>query len=205
LDPGVAETATSGFETLPLRGIGLFCLELHLQVEFAGVRSIDFSLLRSLFGGECEPWLNLGISGNQCSNMFADRGTVLESVSGATTCQPNILKFRMLVDQEVSVRGVLILANTRLSNWSVRQQRDSLTEQSASGLQSFAGNDSLSGVRIKLGPVCINAELETPVIKIRNAINQIVEINPGREALWPKPIIASRNAEEEDCLTSDVN
>ena len=54
---------------------------------------------------------------------------MLESVTGSTAYKPNIFKSRVPVDQEIAVRSVFILADTRFRYWSIRQQREFADEE----------------------------------------------------------------------------
>src|SRR6185295_19575991 len=45
------------------------------------------------------------------AGVFADGRTVFEAVSRASADQPNVFKIRMPVDQKISVRRVLVLAD----------------------------------------------------------------------------------------------
>ena len=53
--------------------------------------------------------------------------------------------------------------------------------------------------------MCIDRYLDSTVVEIRKAINEIIKVDPCRHASWLEPIINRGNAEEKDFLSGDVN
>ena len=71
--------------------------------------------------------------GDAGGDVFAQGGAVLEAVSGAAAYQPDILKIRVAVDQEVAVGGVLVLAEARFDDGGILQGWKALGKELADG------------------------------------------------------------------------
>src|SRR2546425_12769684 len=70
---------------------------------------------KSLVSEAREPELLIGrrSAENQSSNQLPHGGTVLEAVPGSTTHQPRVRGLRGLIDDEMLVGGLLVLAHAR--------------------------------------------------------------------------------------------
>ena len=60
---------------------------------------------------------------DQFSHHFAERWAVFEAVAGASADDPHILVLRMPVDNEVTVRSLLVLAYAGLDQGSVLDRK----------------------------------------------------------------------------------
>src|SRR5512132_4359108 len=125
---------------------------------------------------------------------------MFESMPGSTTHEPNVFKFRMPVDQNISVRRVLILTNARFNNRRINKPRYPLCQILSHRLQSRRRDDALAAVGIELRSVCVDSHLQTTSIKIRHSVNEIVEVEPRRQSAAAEHSVSRRNAEKENLL-----
>src|SRR5947209_19430042 len=101
---------------------------------------------------------------------------MFEAVTRAAADKPDVRKHRMTINQEIAVRSVLILADARLKERRGAHVRQSPREMRAHDGESFRCDVALARVWIKHGPVQINCELETALLKVGQRVNQFREI-----------------------------
>src|SRR5690242_13882570 len=90
-------------------------LDPKLYQSLPEYRSIDLPLVISPFASQLKSWFNLTITHKHLRNVLGNCGSVLESMTGSATYQPDIVRIRMTVYQEVSIRSVFILTDACLS------------------------------------------------------------------------------------------
>ena len=108
-------------------------------------------MLGGFFGGEREARLDFvfccGGSNYARCDVFSERWAVLEAVTRTAADQPNVLKVRMLVNQEISVGSILVLADARFDDRRALQSREAAGYDFARGFDSrtLATRDCVSG------------------------------------------------------------
>src|SRR5215207_2049438 len=130
---------------------------------------------------------------------------MLKSVPRSATDNPNILVHRMSINQKIAIRRVLILADARLHHRRIRQPWHSFSEILTHRLQSARANNSLAKIRIELLPVRVDRDLETATIKVRQRINEIVEIDPRRHDPAIKTVVAGRDTKKDYLLSRHMD
>ncbi len=130
---------------------------------------------------------------------------MFESVPGSTANQPNILKPRMPINQKITIRRVLILANTRLHHGRIRQPRHSLSQILTHRLQSstLTTRSPVSGSNSV--PCASIAILNPRPSTFGNCINQIVEVDPRRHRAATETVISRRHTKKDHFLPRYVN
>jgi len=84
---------------------------------------------------------------------------VLEAVAGAAADEPHVVALGMPVDQEVAVRGVLVLADLARDQRRILQRRETARHERARFRQAVRRHDALPGVRIERGAVPVGRDL----------------------------------------------
>ena len=72
---------------------------------------MNLALLHRRFSGETEARFRAAAAKHSFDQVFAHGGTVLEAMAGTATGDPDVAERRMLIDDEVAVVGVLVLAD----------------------------------------------------------------------------------------------
>ena len=108
---------------------------------------------------------------------------VLEAVPRAAADQPDPLVPGQAVDQEIAVRAVLVLADPAVDERRVGEPGEALREIGPGRRDAFGGHAPVLRVRIDLGPVPVEGELEALPLQFRHAVDQVagVEIGPDRQ------------------------
>src|SRR5713226_6360434 len=93
---------------------------------------------KSLASEAREPELLIGrrSAENQSSDQLPHGGTVLEAVPGSATHEPGVCRFRVPIDDEMFVGGLLVLADARLEQRRAFQSGESVGDIVARDLQS---------------------------------------------------------------------
>src|SRR6266700_5446378 len=158
-------------------------------------------MLHLLFRGEREARLDGATLGDPRGHVLAQYGAVFEAVPRAAAHQPDVFKRGMAVDQEVAVRGVLVLADAAFNHGGIFHGGEKMLSVPAGFLQPFEGRDSPAGVGVKRRTVPVNRHLKTSVLKVGHAVSLIVtQVDPRRQRGRLEPWVTRRHAEEEDLL-----
>src|SRR5262245_9957590 len=128
---------------------------------------IYLSILDPLLAFKTKPQLFQSITCNHPRHVLTHDRSMLESMPRSTTNDPNILKLRMPVDQKITIRRVLILANTRLQHRRIRHSRHSFCQILTHRFQPLDTDHSLTTIGIEFRPVRIDRDLEPTPIDIR--------------------------------------
>lgn len=81
------------------------------------------------FAGQREARLCRSPVENTRANVFSDGWAMLKTMTRAAAHQPNIFQVRVPVDEEISIRGVFVLADAELRQWCVAQVRETLRQE----------------------------------------------------------------------------
>src|SRR5438105_8444398 len=107
----------------------------------------------------------------------------------------------MTVDQEVAVRGVLVLADAAFNHGCIYHGGKKMFNVPAVFLQPFRGGDAPARVGVKRRTVPVNRHLEASVLEVGHAVSLIVaQVDPSRQRGRLEPRITGWHAEEEDLL-----
>src|SRR3989442_12336850 len=107
-------------------------------------------MLHFFFRSEREARLDGAALGDPRGDVLAQYGSVFEAVPRAAAHQPDVFKRGMAVDQEVAVRGVLVLADAALNHRSVFHggaKRSNTTARRASAPLRWGAASRGGGVR----------------------------------------------------------
>src|SRR5580700_965511 len=83
---------------------------------------INHPLRLATLRAERKPLLSGCAAVNQRRHMFPHHGSMLESVAGSAPYQPDIGELRMPVNQKITARCILVLANARFHQWRSSQR-----------------------------------------------------------------------------------
>src|SRR5437899_8340971 len=122
--------------------------------------SIYAPTLERFFARQQEARLGLRIVQDLTREVFSHRRTVLESMSGAASREPNVAQRRVPVDQEVAVPGVFVLADSRLNNWSMCKVGESVCDESPDLFHLSRGHHARLRVRIDLLSVLVQRNFQ---------------------------------------------
>ena len=98
---------------------------------------------------------------------------MLEAVAGPAANDPDIFRFGMVVQDEILIRGVLVLTDTAFSQRSVGQRRKTQPKITACSSQSLRRDLALHGGGINDRSTCVVRDLEAAPVIPRNAIEEV--------------------------------
>src|SRR6266404_1351199 len=130
---------------------------------------------------------------------------MLEPVSRSAAYKPNVLYFRMPVDQEITIPSVFVLANTRLHNGRAAQRRKSLLDKTPRLIRSFEARQTRLRVRIDPPAMPVHRNLQPAALQIRHPINFVLLEQPRRQRRWSKARVPRRHAKEKHFLPGRKN
>jgi hypothetical protein len=81
----------------------------------------------------------------------------------------------MLIDQEISVRGVFVLADARFDDRRIFERGEAAGEKFARGSESFGGGDAGLRVGIDGGAVAIVGDFEAAGFEVGRAVEFVAE------------------------------
>ena len=102
-------------------------------------------------------------------DVFA-RGRVCRPVAGAASSQPDVIEIGMAVDQEIAVRGVLVLADARFDKRRADQGRKAPGQKKARASSVIFSQVALGGIRINRFAVTIEREFEAAIFQVGHAV-----------------------------------
>ncbi len=132
---------------------------------------------------------------------------MFEAVSRPASGDPNVLEVGMAIDEEVAIRGVLVLADVRVNNGRIAQSGESGGDVSVRGRYFVGGHDAVGGIGIERGPVQIESNFEASSFEIGEAVHSAIvfEIDPNRHLWGFEARVTGGDAEEENFLTRREN
>jgi hypothetical protein len=127
---------------------------------------------------------------------------MLEPVTGPSADQPNAIVAGRPVDQEVSVRAVLVLANPCVDQRGPGQGGKPLGEVLARAGDPIGAHLARLGVRLDHRTVRVECELEALPFQVRKAVDDlaVVEVGPNGQGARGEARVAGRRAEVVDLL-----
>src|SRR5206468_4907674 len=126
-----------------------------------------------------------------------DFGAVLEAVAGAPAEQQHVCPVGMQVDQEITVRAILVLADFGPCEGHPLQQRKSAVTVGDNlrkcGFSWFA----TLRVRVDFDPVGVMCELDATRLQIGEAVEDVasIEVGPARHCFRQKSPVTGRRSE----------
>src|SRR6266852_2348852 len=128
---------------------------------------------------------------------------MLEAMAGPAANDPDIFRFRVAIQDEVVVCGVLILAHPALKQRGASHRREARAQIGTRRCQFFLRDLALHGGGINDRSTCVISDLEAAPVIPRNAIKEVLAvINPNRHLRFGEAQVACASAEEEHLLTS---
>src|ERR1019366_720278 len=148
----------------------------------------------------------LALLQNQLRQHLPDSRPVLEPVPRAAAHEPHIFHRRMPVDDEVTVRSLLVLANASLHQRRVLQGREAKANIFTNVSYSFLTDHALTVCGIESLPTRVVRNLEPTPAAARNAVTKASPvIGPYRQMPLAEAIIPRRRAEEENILLGSLH
>ena len=84
----------------------------------------------------------------------------------------------MAIDQEISVRGVFVLADARFDDGSVFQGGETARDKFSRGVRGFGGGDAGLRVGIDGGAVAIVGDFEAAAFEVGHAVKFVAKDEP---------------------------
>jgi len=108
----------------------------------------------------------------------------------------------MTVDQEVTVRAVLVLADAKLRERPRSQRREAALDECAKARHAFFAHPPVTAVRIERGAVGVVRDLEAARLDVREAVIHVaaVEIRPAGQGIRLEAQVAVGRRDEGDLL-----
>src|SRR5262245_10987995 len=132
---------------------------------------------------------------------------MLETVARASTNNPDVLRFRVAIQNEIAVRGVFVLAYPAFQQRGLGQRRTAHPQVGARCAESFFRYFALHCAGINDCSTRVVSDLEAaPMVSRYSEEGTLPSVYPGWQLLFVKARVSRRSAEEEDLLTgwSDV-
>src|SRR5580765_3293822 len=127
---------------------------------------------------------------------------MFEAMTRPSTDNPDVLRFRVAIQNKVVIRRVLILANTTFKQRSIRHRGKAHAQILTRGGQFFFRNLTLHCRGIGHRSAGIVGNLEAPpMVSGHTEKRTFASINPGWQALFSETHVTRRSSEEEDLLT----
>src|SRR5580700_1384753 len=118
-----------------------------------------------------------------------------------STDNPDVLCFRMAIQNEIVVCGVFILADSAFKEGRACHGRKAHTQIGTRCGKFFLRNHALHYARIYHWPARVISDLEpAPMVSRYAKKRMLTSVNPRRELFFGEPSIAGRSTEEEDLL-----
>ena len=89
------------------------------------------------------------------SNVLTNCRTVLETVTGPPANQPHIVEIRMPVDQKITGRSVLVLADTGFSQRHIAKGRETFGKKTIRFHHAFGTDAPVTQIRIEAGAMTV--------------------------------------------------
>ena len=160
------------------------------------------SLLAFLEAGQGEEWIGRSPFQHELSDVFANRGAVFETVTGASTYQPHVLQPWMSIEYEVQVRTVLVLTDPRLEKRCSFEARESELHMVAGLRQRCRGVGSFTVGGIEKRASAIVGYLEPSRLVSWNAVEDaLAVIDPYGKIIGGEAMVAGGRTEEENLLS----
>jgi len=144
---------------------------------------------------------NFPVIQNKLRQHLTNRRPVLESMPRSSTDQPDIFVLRMAVDDEMTVRRLLILADTRFDQRCIFQGREAEGDVFTDILQRFGIDYAFAARWIEVRSAGVVGDLESTAIAAWDAVVKLATmICPHRTVRIVESCVSRRSAKEEDVL-----
>ena len=128
---------------------------------------------------------------------------MLEAVSRTSADKPDILEIGMLIDQEIAVGAVFVLADAGFNDRGIFETWEAARDEFASGGDGIGTGDARLRVRICRGTVMVVSDFEAAVFDVGHAVEFVAQEKPGGKRGREEARVAGRNAEEENFLAGN--
>src|SRR5258708_6232161 len=110
----------------------------------------------------------------------------------------------MPVDQKITGRSVLVLADTGFSQRRIAKVRETFGKKAIRFRHAFGADAPVTQVRIELGAMTIEGKFEPPALQVGESIRpaRLSEVNPNREVRRSEALVACRRPEEKHLLAA---
>src|SRR5215467_10974241 len=168
-------------------------------------RSVDGAVLHSRLGGQRESRFSVRVAQHLPRDVLAERGTVLESVPGTAADEPDVFHLGVAVDQEVAVRRVFVLADSRFDDGRVFEGRETMRHIVARLLGHPGADDPRLHVGIDHFAVKVQSDLQAALVDVRGTVEFVLHKEPCWECVRGKARVTGRHSEKELLLAGGKN
>src|SRR6202451_2531730 len=131
---------------------------------------------------------------------------MLKSMPRPSAQQPDILHARVAVNDEVSVGGLLVLADAGFDQRRVFQRGEAEGDVFAGGAQCFFADNSFARSWIEGGAAGVVGDFEAAMVVAGDAVEEAVAmVGPDGQFGVGKAGVSGGRAEEEDVLPGGAN
>src|SRR5882724_25153 len=168
--------------------------ELHIyfarRSRFGPAASVYRTLLNCVFCRQGKPRLRLAAVEEPASHVFPYGRAVFEPVSRPSARKPDVFHSRMPVNQKISARSVLILADSRFYDRGVLQGREPQRHVRSGPFPRYRRNNP--GLRVRIDPLAmpVICNLQSPAFNVWHSVEKILLKQPRRQRRRSKPRIA---------------
>ena len=101
---------------------------------------------------------------------------MLEAVAGAAAYQPDVVKFRVAINQEITVGGVFVLADARFDDGRIFQGGEAARDEFLRGSESFGAGYAGLCVGINARAVAIVGDFEAAGFDVRHSVEFVFQV-----------------------------
>src|SRR5882724_1487519 len=167
--------------------------ELHIHFtsrsRFGPAASVYRTLLNCVFCRQGKPRLRLAAVQKPPGHVFSYGRTMLKPVSRPSARKPHVFHSRMPVNQKISARSVLILADASFHDRGILQGRESQRHVRSNPFPHHRRNNPGLRVWIDSPPMPVICNLQSPAFDVRHSVEEILLKQPGRQRRRSKPRI----------------
>jgi len=141
--------------------------------------SLDGTILLPQFCGYEEGLAWHRGTSDKLGNVTANCRSMLESMPGTAPDDPDVVEARVPVNYKMAVGAVLVLTHPRLTQWGLRQRRESSSQKSTRSLFSGRARATIRRIGIHCRSMRIVRHLEAAAFKAWNPIER--QVSPDRK------------------------
>src|SRR6266403_625368 len=168
--------------------------------RFGPEASVYRTPLDCVLGRQRKSRLRLGAVQKPPGHVLPYRRAMLEPVSRSAARKPDVFHSRMPVNQKISARSVLILADSRFHDRGILQGRESPRHVRSNPFPQHRRNNPGLRVRINTFAMAVICNLQSPALNVRHSVEEILLKQPGRQRRRSKPRIARGYSKEKNFL-----
>jgi hypothetical protein len=158
---------------------------------------LDGTILLSQFCGYEEGFAWFRGPSDKLGNVTANCRSMLESMPGTASDDPDVIKARVPIDHQMAVGAVLVLTHPRFTQWGLGQRRESSSQESTRRLFSGRARTAIRRIGIHWRSMRIVRYLEAAAFKAWKAIER--QVSPDRKVTGG----AGLHREKENLLSGD--